>query len=126
MSLKQRLADSPLAKALIPALLSVGIGVLSGSLITEITSASELKWSEAPRTISFWGLFLLTGAQIIFSRWVYEIDRDVMKFAETTYCVAFIRSRLLPEVAIRFGEQIRNGEGGELKRAMDEIREVLK
>jgi uncharacterized membrane protein YfcA len=126
MSLKQRIADAPLAKALIPALLSAGIGVFSGSLVTEITVASELRWAEVPQTLSFYMLLVLTAAQIIFSRWVYEMDRDVMRFSETTYCLAFIRSRLLPEVAIRFGEQIRNGQGGELKRAMDEVREVLK
>lgn len=125
-NLKRRLLDSPTIKALVPTLLAAAIGVFSGTLVTEITTAQGLDWRTVHRTFSLYALAILTVAQVIFTRLVYETDRDVLKFAESEYCVAYLRSRCLPEMAARYQELIRSGQGGEFKKAMDEMRDVLK
>jgi len=78
------------------------------------------------RTASFYILLALTVLQVIYSRIVYETDKDILRFAESEYCIAYLRSKCLPEMATRYQELIRTGQGGEFKKAMDEIREVLK
>lgn len=120
------LVESPTIRAIIPSLLAAAIGVLSGSLVTEITTPKGLAWNTVHHTFSFYGLIALTFVQVAYSRLMYESDRDVVRFAESEYCIAYLRSRCLPEMANRYQELSRSGEGGEFKRAMDEIKEVLK
>lgn len=100
--------------------------MFSGSLITEITSPAGIAWSLFYKTVSFYVLLGLSALQVWLSRVIFEQEREVSRFADSEYCVAYIRSKCLPEVASKYQERIRAGEGGELKQAMDELREVLK
>lgn len=49
-----------------------------------------------------------------------------MRFSDNDYCMAYMRSQCLPEAAEQYKRKIRDGEGGELKQAMDELKKVLK
>jgi hypothetical protein len=126
VNLRRFLVELPTAKALIPAMLAAATGVLSGTLVTEITTPAGLAWSQVYKTYSLYGLLLLTMVQVAYSRLIYETERDILRFSDSEFCVAYLRSKCLPEMAARYQEIIRTGEGGEFKRAMDEIREVLK
>jgi len=119
------LLESALARALVPTILSVAIGVLSGSLVTEITTPRGLDWSHVHSTVSFYGLILSTVLQGMYAKLLYGYEQEVLKFADTEYCIAYLRARCLPELAARAQERIRNGEGGEFKAAIEEIRQVL-
>lgn len=124
--IRRLLLQSPTAKAVVPALLAAAIGVLSGSLITEITTSSGLAWSGVLRTFSFYALLALAILQALYGRLLYQEESDVLRFSDEQYCIAYLRSKCLPEMASRYQEMIRSGQGGEFKQAMDEVREVLK
>ncbi len=131
--MKRRLSDlrlwileSPTSKALISTVLAAAIGVLSGSFVTEITTLAGLEWGRFHKTWSVYGLLAVTAAQVVYSRLLYNYEIEIMKFLDGDYCIAYLRSKCLPEVAEKYKTRIRNGQGGEFKDAMDEIREVLK
>jgi len=42
------------------------------------------------------------------------------------YCLAYMRSKCLPEAAEKYKEKIRGGEGGELLQIMAEFKKSLK
>jgi len=127
MKWERLLQRSPTLKASIPALLSAGIGVLTGTLVVQITSTNGvLIWKYLFRSSSFYGLALVVLAQILLSRSVYISERNILRFADNEYCIAYLRSKCLPEAAAKYQEMIKNGDGGDFKRAMDEIAEILK
>jgi hypothetical protein len=55
----------------------------------------------------------------------YKHEREIAKFLDNEYCVAYIRSQCLPEAAERYKELIRNGDVGQLEQAMAEIKRIL-
>lgn len=117
--------ESPAGKTLVTVLTTVLAGVLSGTFVTEITVDSALNWILFYKAKSFYAL----GALTIFSYWhtraVYLIERDVSKFADREYCIAYIRSQCLPDLAEQVRQQLRQGHGGQFERAMDELRRSL-
>ena len=101
------------------------MGVYSGALIADITTPTGLVWRLAIRSISLYILVLLTGFQGWYTRRLLLYERETMRFLDNDYCVAYLRSICLPELALRAQERIRVGQGGEFKQAMDEIKQVL-
>jgi hypothetical protein len=70
---------------------------------------------------------LVTAAAIYwYNKAIYRIDRDVLKFADSEYCVAYVRSKCLPDAAEQYRIAIRTGNKGELTNAMSELRRILK
>jgi hypothetical protein len=75
---------------------------------------------------SFYGLCALIVGIYWYNRELYLYEREVSRFLDSDYYIAYMRSKCLPEAAERYKELIRNGVGGEFKQAMDEIRKILK
>lgn len=118
--------ESPFWKTFISVILPILTAFFSGTLVVEITSGTGLNWKDILRAKSFYVLILLILFIYIYNRAVYLKDKETMRFLDNDYCVAYMRSQCLPEAAKRFKELIRDGQGGEFKQAMDELKKVLK
>jgi len=118
--------ESPFWKTFISVVLPILSGFFSGTLIVEITQETGISWKNIPKTKSFYVLLLLIFVIYIYNRAVYLRDKEIMRFLDDDYCVAYMRSQCLPEAARRFKELIRDGQGGEFRQAMDELKKVLK
>jgi hypothetical protein len=64
--------------------------------------------------------------QALYTKAQYNHDREVSKFSDREYCVAYMRSKCLPELAAKAQERIRTGGSGEFTAAMKEVEKVLK
>lgn len=101
-------------------------GVLAGAFVVDLTSPHGLVWARFYRVWTFYGLCLLALAQYCYQKALFAHETSIANFRDVGYCEAFMVSQCLPEVARQAKQKIRNGEGGEFKQAMDEIRKVIK
>lgn len=121
-----RLIESPILKTILSVIVPIASGVLCGTFVLEITDAGELVWAKFYETRSFYALLGLTLLMYWYNRAVYLYEKEVHRFLDSDYCIAYMRSKCLPEAAERYKELIRNGTGGELQQAMEEMRKILK
>lgn len=75
---------------------------------------------------SFYVLLLISAAVYLYYRALYLYEKNIEKFLDDDYCLAYMRSKCLPEAAERYKELIRNGQGGEWVTAMKEFEKILK
>jgi hypothetical protein len=106
----------------IPAL----VGVLSGTLVAEITVAGQLDWSLIFRAGSFYCLSVVVLLSYLYYRAIYLHEREVLRFLDDDYCRAYMRSKCLPEAAERYKASIRAGDKKELVNAMRDLEKILK
>jgi len=123
---REYLFESPGLRTFFSAIIPIVAGVLSGSFVIEITTSSGLAWGVFYKARSFYALVALSLAIYWYNRALYLYEREVQRFMDADYCIAYMRSKCLPEAAERYKELIRNGVGGELKRAMDELSKILR
>lgn len=124
--LREHILQSPGVRTLLSAVAPIITGLLSGTFVLEITTTSGLAWLLFYKTFSFYALCAVCAVIYWYNRALYLYEREVHRFLEPDYCIAYMRSKCLPEAAERYKVLIRNGEGGELKQAMDELRKILK
>jgi hypothetical protein len=124
--IRQYLMESPGIRTLFSAVFPIVAGVLSGTFIFEITTSTGLAWKLFYGTSSFYALCVLSLVIYLYNRELYLYEQEISRFRDVDYCVAYVRSKCLPEAAERYKELIRNGSGGELKQAMDELRRALR
>lgn len=117
---------SPALKTFFSVIIPILSGILSATFIIEITANNSLDWSRFYLSKSFYGLLFLVWLIYWYNRASYLYEKEVGRFLDKDYCVAYMRSQCLPEAAERYKELIRNGEGGELRQAMDELKEILR
>jgi hypothetical protein len=86
----------------------------------------ELTGKLAKSSKSAYGLMVLVFIIYKYNRAVYLREKEITRFSDNDYCIAYIRSQCLPEAAVQYKRKIRDGQGGELKQAMDELKKVLK
>jgi hypothetical protein len=125
-AIRQYIVESPGIRTLFSAVFPILAGVLSGTFVLEITTSSGLAWGVFYRTRSFYALSVLSLVIYLYNRELYLFEREVSRFLDSNYCIAYMRSKCLPEAAERYKELIRNGGGGELTQAMDELRKILR
>lgn len=118
--------ESPALQTLFSAVFPILAGVLSGTFIVEITVRGSVAWGNFYTAHSFYALCVLSVFIYLYNRELYLYAREVERFLDTDYCMAYMRSKCLPEAAERYKELIRTGVGGELKQAMDELRKILR
>jgi hypothetical protein len=113
-ALTEYVLESPGLKTLFSAVLPVISGVLSGTFILEITTGGTAEWALFYRAPSFYGLCIVAILTYWYNRELFLHDQAIERFTDASYCVAYMRSKCLPEAAERYRELIRNGAGGEL------------
>jgi hypothetical protein len=124
--LREYILESPGCRTVLSAIIPISTGVLSGTFVLEITRAGTLDWGLFYKAPSFYGLCTLTLLLYWYNRELYLHEREMHRFLDSDYCIAYMRSKCLPEAAERYRELIRSGMGGELKQAMDELRKILR
>lgn len=124
--IKETFVESPLWRTIFSFILPIITGILSGTFVTEITINGVITWSLFFKTNSFYALVFVAFCMYFYNKAVYLFENEVSKFSDADYCTAYVRSKCLPEAAERYKKSIRNGDGGELKQAMDELKKVLK
>jgi hypothetical protein len=125
--LRARFLDSPRSKTLAFAISTVASGVLASAFVVEIAlPGGGLVWANFYKCTSFYGLVVLLSIDYVLHRSVYIYETEIRRFLDADYCTAYMRSKCLPEAAERYRQLIREGKGGELKQAMDEIKKILK
>lgn len=119
------LLESPLIKTGFSVVIPIATGILSGTFIVEITGTTGLDWSSFYTSQSFYGLVLICLFMLIYNRACYKHEKEILQFLDADYCIAYMRSKCLPEAADRYKELIRSGQGGELEMAMEELERIL-
>jgi hypothetical protein len=124
--LKDLVLESPGWKTVFAFVLPLLAGVISGVFVAEITQNSIIVWALFYKASSFYCLLFFGLCTYLYNRAIYLHEREISRFLDTDYCVAYVRSKCLPEAADRYKELIRSGEVGQLEQAMDELKKVLK
>jgi len=124
--LNRNVLDSPGCQTFFGFVLPILSGILAGTFISEISTPNGLDWKLAWTAKSTYGLIVLTIIIYKYNKALFLREKEVRQFLDTDYCIAYMRSQCLPEAAEKYKCLIRNGQGGELKQAMDEIKKVLK
>ena len=124
--IKSTFTESPEWKATLSIVLSIVTGILSGPFVTEITVDGRLLWRSFYKAHSFYLLVVLSILIFIYNRFLYLREKDIEKFRDAEYCLAYMRSKCLPEAADRFIAKIRDGDLDEFRKAMDEVKGALK
>ena len=119
------LIESPLWRTFISVITTVAASVLTGTFVYELSTETGLAWSTFYKIKSFYGLIFVTAILYWHSRALYVREKKLERFMDDEYCIAYMRSKCLPEAADRFKALIREGTGGELAQAMDEVRRIL-
>ena len=120
-----RFLESPGWKTFFSTVIPICSGVLSGTFVAEISGPNGFVWRSFYLTKSFWALVVLSLLMYFYNRMVYLHEREIKRFLDNDYCKAYMRSKCLPEVAEKYKQLIRDGRGGELKRAMEELVQIL-
>ncbi len=118
--------DSAAVKVSFNAILPIFTGVLSGTFVAEITVNGALEWREFYKSYSFYGLLVVVAVIYLYNKTLYGQQIEVERFSDKEYCMAYVRSKCLPEAAARFQELIRTGNGSELSQVMKELKDSLK
>lgn len=124
--IKEAILESAGWKTFFSVIIPILTGVLSGTFVSEISVKGVITWANFYKTISFYGLSLITIVIYFYNKSLFIYEKETLRFLDSDYCVAYMRSKCLPEAAERYKQLIRNGEGGEFKQAMDELKRVLK
>lgn len=129
ISLKQsvdKFFESPSGKTLFSSVMTLAFGVFSSAFVVEISTSTGVVWSSFYKTFSFYVLLALVVLFYFYHKAVYKRETEMMRFMDDDYCIAYMRSKCLPEAAEKYKGLIRSGQGGELAQAMEELRRVLR
>src|SRR2546428_372466 len=124
--LRRYMLESPGFRTFFSAVVPIAAGALSGAFIFEITTPTGLEWMLFYKVKSFYALCVLSAVIYWYNRELFLYEREVKRFLDADYCIAYMRSQCLPEAAERYKELIRSGVGGELQKAMNELKKILK
>ena len=120
-----KLIESPGCKTFFSVILPLVAGLLSGIFVYEISDSNGISWIKFYKSWSFYGLLILIFLIYVYNRALYRRERDIMLFSDTSYCLAYARSQLLPEAIERYKEMIRSGSGSEFIQITTELKESL-
>lgn len=122
----KRVLESPEWKTFFSAVLPILIGVLSGIFVAQISTSSGIDWGSCYTAGSFYLLVATTIITYLYHLAVYIHEKQIMRYLDNDYCIAYMRSQCLPEAVEQYKLAIREGHGGELKTAMAELKKALK
>ena len=118
--------ESPGWKTVFSAVLPILSAFFSGTFVVEIMGPHGLRWNLFYKAWSLYGLFVLIVIIYFYNRALYIREKDISRFSDSEFCMAYMRSKCLPEAAEKFREIIRQGHGGELAQIMTELKKSLK
>jgi hypothetical protein len=117
--------DSPWCRTIFGVVLPILSGIFTGTFVSEISTPDGLDWKLALTAKSTYILIVLAFVIYKYNKAIFLREKSIRQFLDTDYCIAYMRSQCLPEAAEQYKRLIRNGEGGQLKKAMDELKKIL-
>lgn len=124
--IKEAIIESPGWRTFFAFVVPIVSSIFTGLFVTEVTVAGEIDWASFYKAKSFYGLIVIGICLYLYNKTIYLHDREISRFLDSDYCTAYMRSKCLPEAAEKYKQLIRDGDGGELKQAMDELKRILK
>jgi len=118
--------ENPGWKTFFSVIIPLFASVLSGTFVVEITDLQGLRWHLFYKAWSFYGLIFLIVIIFYYNRAIYLRELEIMRFSDIEYCIAYMRSKCLPQAAEKYKELIRDGRGDELSQLMAELKKSLK
>lgn len=117
---------SPLIKTFIFVISTIISGVLSAAFIFEISPLGKINWVLSYRVVSFYLIIFWVIIITIYNYLVCKKEIDILKFKDEEYCMAYIRSQCLPEIASKYKESVKIGNMRGLKDILAEVKRIIK
>ena len=129
MVLKMKKLFEQSQKPLIRTIISIGIpiiiGILSSVYTADITTSSGISFQLSFKKASFYILLILSSVSLIYYYLLYKFESDLYKYRSNDFCIAYMRSQLIPEIAESYRKQIRSGQITDLAQTMDNFMRSL-
>lgn len=74
--------------------------------VAEITGKSGIEWSLFYKSKSFYGLIIFTFLIYIYNKALYAHQKEINSFLDNDYCIAYMRSKCLPEAAEKYRKMV--------------------
>ncbi|WP_156484627.1 hypothetical protein [Thalassospira lucentensis] len=99
--------------------------VLTGLFVSEISTPAGIAWKTFYKTYAFWPLVGMSWILYWHATHTVEQENDISNFTNEEYCLAYLRSQCLPELAERARKKIREGDTSDYEKAVSEFKETL-
>ena len=119
-------AASPRWRTGLSVVLAILTGLVSGALINEITIDNKVRWMLSFGKINLYILLALAALNYIYYMYIYKVEAEILKFSDGVFCLAYVRSQLLPDAVEAAKVRIRNGDTAEFEVAMASFEKVLR
>ncbi len=117
---------SPLIKTIIFVFSTIVSGILAAAFIFEISPSGKINWTLYYRVSSFYLIIFWVILIAVYNYIIYKREIDILRFKDEEYCIAYIRSQCLPEIASKYRELVKSGNMRELKDIVVEIKRITK
>ena len=106
----QKIKDCPEIRTAIFFFSVILSGILSSSFVTEISQNGKLNWGDFYKQSSFWGILIYTFIIYFYNRFLYRHEKNIMKFLDEDYCKAYIVEACLPNIIIKYKQDLKSGK----------------
>ncbi|WP_156035602.1 hypothetical protein [Caulobacter sp. UNC358MFTsu5.1] len=120
------IAASPRWRTALSVLLAISTGLVSGALINEITIENRVNWLFAFKSYNLYILIFFALLNYLYYDSIHKIEVEILKFSDSVFCIAYVRSQLLPDAVEAAKIRIRNGDTVEFEAAMASFKKVLR
>ena len=120
------ITQKPIVKALISIIVPLIFGVISGIYVNSITADGKVDILLSFKQSSFYILVILIILEFIYYTAIYKYEKANSFFGDDDYCEAYMRSQLLPALAERLRNEIKNGNIKEFAKSMSDFRKGIK
>ena len=100
--------------------------VISGIYVNSITVDGKVNILLSYKHFSFYILLFLIVLELIYYCGIYKYEKANSFFGDDAYCEAYMRSQLIPALAEKYRNDIRNGNITEFAKTMADFRKGLK
>jgi ABC-type bacteriocin/lantibiotic exporter with double-glycine peptidase domain len=120
------LFQKPIIKVIINNMFPIIMGVIGGLYTTTITDNSIIDFKSSFKKPIFYILIVMLFVNFTYNYVVYRYEKSLSRFIDDEYCMAYMRSQLIPEFADSYKVRIKNGEITDLEEIMKNFKKALK
>jgi magnesium-transporting ATPase (P-type) len=106
----ENLIRYPEVKTIVFAFSVIVSGVLCSAFVAEITVAEILNWGLFYKTTTFWIIVIYCILLYFYNSTVYKYEKNVLKFLDDDYCLAYIRQQCLPDLVEKYKQDLKSGK----------------
>ena len=116
---------SPTVKTLFNVSSTVLVGVFASSFVAELSTPNGINWKHFYKTTSIYILLAVSAVIYFYNRHRHLQEVEVEKFYDKEYCLAYMRSKYIPQLAKHYNKLIQEGDLDQLEKAMADFKESL-